>query len=154
MRITAFHLLTVLAGSILVAGCAGPEQKLGRGFENTIEFARLGDLRRSMEQATIFDPPGYGGMATGFIHGMDKSFERTGFGLYEMLTFPIPNHANGDYGPIYYVGALHNPDPVYPDSYTPDWLADTTVSPDTSLGFAGGDLSPFIPGSRFRIFDN
>jgi hypothetical protein len=24
---------------------------------------------------------------------------------------------------------------------------------DTNLGFSGGDVAPFIPGSRFRIFD-
>jgi hypothetical protein len=27
------------------------------------------------------------------------------------------------------------------------------TSPDTALGFGGGDLMPFIPGSRFHIFD-
>jgi hypothetical protein len=27
------------------------------------------------------------------------------------------------------------------------------MSPDTSLGFSGGDIIPFIPGSRFHIFD-
>ena len=25
---------------------------------------------------------------------------------------------------------------------------------DTYTGFSGGDVAPFIPGSRFRVFDN
>jgi hypothetical protein len=25
---------------------------------------------------------------------------------------------------------------------------------DTYMGFSGGDVAPFIPGSRFRVFDN
>lgn len=155
MRKKAFYLLSLVAVASIVAGCAGPEEKLGRGINNMTEFARLGELRRSMEQSAIFDTPGYGGVTTGIIHGFDRSFARTGVGLYEVLTFPIPNNFYGNYDPIFFgEGLLRSPDPVYPDSYTPDWLADTTLSPDTSLGFAGGDLAPFIPGSRFRVFDN
>ncbi len=66
-----------------------------------------------------------------------------------MVTAPIPNHSHGDYGPIFFPAGT-----VYPDSYRPDWLSDTTVQPDNALGFAGGDLAPFVPGSRFHIFDN
>ena len=43
--------------------------------------------------------------------------------------------------------------PVYPDSYTPNLIADPSFGPDASLGFSGGDVAPFIPGSRFRVFD-
>jgi putative exosortase-associated protein (TIGR04073 family) len=152
MRNKAFHFLSLIAVSSLVAGCAnpqGPEQKFGRGLNNLVEFARMGELRRSMEQAAIFDTPGYGSTTTGFFHGINRSFVRTGVGVYEVLTFPIPNGGNGDYGPIYRYG-----DPVYPDSYKPDWLSETTLHPDTSLGFSGGDIAPYLPGSRFRIFDN
>jgi putative exosortase-associated protein (TIGR04073 family) len=149
MRNKAFYFLSLIAVSSLVAGCAGPEQKLGRGMNNLVEFARMGELQRSMEQAAIFDTPGSGGITTGVIHGIDRSFARTGAGLYEVLTFPIPNGANGDYGPIF-----HPADPVYPDSYKPDWIAETMLEPDASLGFAGGDIAPYLPGSRFRIFDN
>lgn len=155
MRIKVVCFLSIAVISSFVVGCAGPEQKLGRGINNTVEFARLGELRRSMEQAEVFDTPGSGGVAAGFFHGIDRSFARTGAGLYEVVTFPIPNHKNGDYGPIFYShNALHTADPVYPDSYTPDWLADPTLQPDTALGFAGGDIAPWAPGSRFRIFDN
>ena len=94
MRNKAFYFLSLIAVSSLLAGCSspeGPQQKLGRGMNNLVEFARMGELRRSMEQAAIFDSPGYGGITTGVIHGINRSFARTGAGLYEVLTFPIPN---------------------------------------------------------------
>jgi putative exosortase-associated protein (TIGR04073 family) len=144
----SFVFLSLAAVSFVVAGCAGPEEKLGRGMNNLVEFGRLGEFRRSIEQASIFGAPA-DAPTTGLIHGINRTFERTFVGAYEVLTFPIPNHAPGDYGPV-----LFPSDPVYPDSYKPNWLADTTLSPDTSLEFSGGDLAPFIPGSRFRIFDN
>jgi putative exosortase-associated protein (TIGR04073 family) len=149
MRNKASYFLSLIAVAGLVAGCAGPEQKLGRGMNNLVEFARMGELRRSMEQAAIFDTPGYGGITTGIIHGIDRSFARTGVGLYEVLTFPIPNNFRGEYTPL-----ILPADPVYPDSYKPDWIADSMLEPDGSLGFAGGDIAPYLPGSRFHVFDN
>jgi putative exosortase-associated protein (TIGR04073 family) len=149
MRNKVVYFLSLLTVSTLLAGCAGPEQKFSRGLNNMVEFARMGELRRSMEQAAIFDAPGHGGITDGFFHGVNRSLERTGAGIYEVVTFPIPNGAYGDYRPIFHPG-----DPVYPDSYKPDWIADGMLSPDTSLGFAGGDVAPYLPGSRFRIFDN
>jgi len=140
--------LSLIGAVALVAGCAGPEQKLGRGMVNVMEFVRGGELRRSMEQTAIFGSPSQT-FTTGFIHGLDRTAARTGAGIYEIATFPIPNYRPGDYGPIY-----RPTDPVYPDSYKPSWLADTMFAPDTNLGFSGGDIAPFIPGSRFRIFDN
>jgi putative exosortase-associated protein (TIGR04073 family) len=152
MRAKAFCFLSLMTVCTLLAGCAGPqgpEQKLGRGLNNMVELARMGELQRSMEQAAIFDSPGFGGITTGFIHGVDRSFARTGAGLYEVLTFPIPNGPNGNYDPVF-----HPADPVYPDSYKPDWIAETMLQPDTSMGFSGGDIAPYLPGSRFHIFDN
>lgn len=140
--------LSLAAISFVVAGCEGPEEKLGRGLNNLAEFGRGGEFRRSFEQASIFGAPA-DGPTTGIIHGLDRTVERTFAGAYEVLTFPVPNHSPGNYGPVFFPA-----DPVYPDSYKPNWLADTTLSPDTSLGFSGGDLAPMIPGSRFRIFDN
>ena len=155
MRNKVLYFLSLVAVSALVAGCQGPTEKFSRGLNNTVEFARLGELQRSMEQASIFDTPGAGGVTYGFFRGINRSFERTGVGIYEMLTFPIPNGQNGDYHPIFYgEGYAHTPDPVYPDSYKPDWIADTFLEPDTSLGFAGGDIAPWSPGSRFHVFDN
>jgi hypothetical protein len=45
------------------------------------------------------------------------------------------------------------PSPVYPDSYTPNLVEDSSFATDTNLGFSGGDVNPLMPGSRFRIFD-
>lgn len=140
--------LSLLSLSFIIAGCAGPEQKFGRGINNMAEFARLGEIRRSIEQTAVFGSPDQE-YTTGFIHGFNRSLERTGVGVYEVLTFPIPNHPSGDYGPI-----MHPADPVYPASYKPNWMEDNIISADTSLGFSGGDVAPFMPGSRFRIFDN
>jgi len=155
MRNKAVYFLSLIAVVGLVAGCAGPEEKLGRGMNNLVEFARMGEIRRAMEQGAIFDTPGHGGITTGVLHGINRSFARTGAGLYEVLTFPIPNGRYGNYDPIFFgEGLLRSPDPVYPDSYKPDWIADGMLSPDTSLGFAGGDIAPWSPGSRFRVFDN
>ena len=140
-------LLPVAIVASLVIGCAGPEQKLVRGINNTTEFARGGEMRRAFEQSAIFGSPDQS-YTTGLIHGIDRTAVRTGAGLYEVVTFPIPNHSPMNYGPI-----ILPENPVYPDSYKPSYLADQIVSPDTSLGFGGGDILPMIPGSRFHIFD-
>jgi putative exosortase-associated protein (TIGR04073 family) len=124
------------------AGCAGPEQKLGRGFNNVTEFARMGEIRRSMEQTAIWEGNDQA-YATGLIRGVNRSVARTAVGAFEILSFPFP-----PFEPIFLPG-----DPVYPDSYAPGLLADPTFGPDAALGFSGGDVAPMIPGSRFRIFD-
>ena len=38
---------------LFAAGCTGPEQKLGRGLDNTFEIVRWGELRRSVEQNAV-----------------------------------------------------------------------------------------------------
>lgn len=148
MRIKSSVAITLLAAVALATGCAGPERKLGRGITNVTEFARGGEISRSVEQTAIFNSPEQG-YTTGFIHGFDRSVVRTLVGAYEIVTFPIPNASGKDYGPV-----LYPEDPVYPDSYRPGLVADSVFSPDTSLGFSGGDVFPLSPGSRFRIFDN
>lgn len=135
-------LITVAAACLLTAGCAGPERKLGRGVNNLTEFARMGELRRSIEQTALFEGPDTA-YTSGFIHGINRSLARTAVGVYEVVTFPIPS-----YDPI-----ILPAKPVYPDSYKPQMLADPLFSPDYNLGFAGGDVMPFVPGSRFGIFD-
>jgi len=47
------------------------EKKLGRGISNMAEFARLGEMRRSIEQTALFDQPG-GHYTTGFIRGLNR----------------------------------------------------------------------------------
>ncbi len=138
-------LAVVLGLGLLLPGCAGPERKLGRGVRNATEFARMGEIRRSMEQSSLWDGPDVG-YTTGVIKGFNKSIARTAIGAYEIVTFPIPS-----YDPI--ATNYLKPNPVYPDSYKPWLLADPIFGPDANLGFAGGDVAPFIPGSRFFIYD-
>jgi putative exosortase-associated protein (TIGR04073 family) len=140
-------IVSLLGAAALMTGCAGPESKLGRGVNNITEVFRMGEMRRSIEQAAVLDNPDLA-FTTGLFHGIDRTVERTGVGIYEVATFPFPNHSPMNYGPIF-----DPANPVYPDSYKPNYLADQILSPDTSLGFGGGDIAPMIPGSRFHIFD-
>ena len=144
MRKMIFPLVASLA-ALFAAGCAGPEQKLGRGLSNTFEIVRLGELRHSVEESAVFDTPGSG--YYGFIHGVDRSLERTGLGLYEVVTFPVPS-----YKPV--LTSSFSPDPVFPESYKPGLISDPMFDTVTYTGFSGGDVAPFIPGSRFQVFEN
>lgn len=137
-------LLLIASFAVLAfaTGCAGPERKLGRGVLNATEFARMGEIRRSMEQTALWDNTD-ATYTTGFFRGLNRSVIRTGVGLYEIVTFPIPS-----YDPVFLPE-----NPVYPDSYSPKLLADPTFGPDSALGFSGGDIAPMVPGSKFRIFD-
>ena len=141
-----FACLGILAcAALFAAGCAGPEQKFGRGLSNMGEIVRGNEMNRSVEQGGIF----YGtdvGMTTGFVQGFNRTMARTGVGLYEVITAPFP-----PYGPVCtnYLSAK----PAYPDSYRPSQWSGSTFGTDHSLGFSGGDVAPWFPGSRFRIFD-
>jgi putative exosortase-associated protein (TIGR04073 family) len=147
MRNLFSSIIPILGVAVLVSGCAGPEQKLGRGVSNMMEITRLGELRRSYEQTAVLVSPD-AAYTTGVIHGLNRTVERTAAGFYEVATFPFANHSPKNYGPIFLPE-----NPVEPDSYTPSWLSDQMTSPDTSLGYGGGDIMPFIPGSRFHVFD-
>jgi putative exosortase-associated protein (TIGR04073 family) len=127
-----------------VSGCANTEKKFGRGMSNTTEILRLGEWRRSVEQTALFDSP-EAGYTVGFVKGMSRTVARTGIGVYEVVTAPFP-----PYGPVF--TDYLSPTPVYPDSYKPGLVEDTTFATDTNLGFSGGDVLP-MAGSRFRIFD-
>ena len=143
IHIACLAVLVVLAG---MTGCAGPEKKLGRGIRNFTEIGRMGEMNREIEQTALWEEPETA-YTTGAIRGLNKSLLRTGLGLYEIATFPFPS---------YEPKLTHKVKPgvLYPDSYRPNLIEDSIFSPDTSLGFAGGDVAPFVPGSRFRIFDN
>jgi putative exosortase-associated protein (TIGR04073 family) len=164
MRIVGTLFVAGLA--LALTGCAGPERKLGRGLSNFAELARLGEVRRSIEQTVLWDAPS-AGIATGFLRGMNRTVTRTAVGFYEVATFPFP-----PYGPVLAPKHPLYPDPSvrtttnpwgglklterppHPDSYRPNLISDALFSTDSSLGFSGGDIAPIIPGSRFRIFDN
>jgi putative exosortase-associated protein (TIGR04073 family) len=155
MRISLSLSIASVAVGLLAVGCAGPEQKLGRGVSNLTEFARMGEMRRSVEQTSLWDGA-EAGYTTGFIRGLNRSVGRTLMGAFEVATFPIPSYDPILVRPPFY-DAYKKPEaivkPQYPDSYKPGLLADPLFSPDTALGFHGGDVLPFIPGSRYRIFD-
>src|SRR5271163_1957765 len=99
----ALPLLALIAlAAFFGFGCAGPENKLGRGLSNSYEIVRMGEMRRAYEQAVINDDGGLTkvdggyraysgtGYTTGIVRGFDRSITRTGLGLYEIITFPIP----------------------------------------------------------------
>jgi len=136
----------VALAAVFTSGCAGPETKLGRGMSDTLEVTRMGDLRRTVEQTTIFESPS-AGYTAGFIRGIDHTVARTAMGAYEIVTFPLP-----PYQPV--LTSYVKPGPLYPESYKPGRLSDGLFATDTYMGFSGGDVAPFIPGSRFRVFDN
>lgn len=142
MRKLISSAVAALAIGMFATGCAGPEQKLGRGINNVTELARMGEVRRSMEQTGIWEGTDKA-YTTGVIRGFNRSLARTAVGVYEIVTFPFPT-----YDPIFLPS-----EPVYPDSYSPGLIADPTFGPDVALGFSGGDVAPMIPGSRFRVFD-
>jgi len=145
MRNLLPFLATLVIAGALGSGCASAEKKLGRGMSNMAEFARLGEMRRSIEQTGLFEQPG-GHYATGFFKGLTKSFARTGVGIYEVVTAPLP-----PYDPVF--TDYLSPNPVYPDNYKPDIIDDSLFATDTYMGFSGGDVAPYIPGSRFKVFN-
>jgi len=144
MRKVIFLLAATVA--IALTGCTGPEHKLARGLDNTMELVRWGDLRQSVEQNAVFSSPDVT-YAYGTIHGFDQSLMRAGLGVYEVVTFPIPS-----YKPI--LTRVVPANTQYPDSYKPGVMSDSIFDTDTYTGYSGGDVAPFIPGSRFKIFDN
>ena len=145
MRKTFFLLTGMAMIGLFDSGCANVERKFGRGMMNTYEIVRGGEFRRTMEQTALFESPdtAYG---TGFVRGINRTFARTGIGIYEMVTAPFP-----PYDPVF--TDYFAPGPVYPDNYTPGLLEDSMFDSDAYVGFSGGDVAPMIPGSRFRIFD-
>ena len=145
MRKTLPLLALTALSALFATGCANTEQKFGRGLSNVFEAARLGEMRRSVEQTALFESP-EAGYTTGFFRGLNRSIARTGIGVYEMVTAPLP-----PYGPV--ATRYLTPNPVYPDNFTPGLVEDSLFATDTELGFSGVDVAPMVPGSRFRIFD-
>lgn len=159
--------LSFLAVGAVVAltGCAGPENKFGRGLNNMTEIVRGGEMSRSIEQTALWDGPS-SAATTGFARGLTRTVARTGIGVYEVVTFPFP-----PYGPVAtpksklypdpsvrttkpnYGGLTLSEKPVYPSSYEPGLTANSFWDTDNTLGFSGGEIAPIVPGSRFRVFD-
>ena len=115
-------------------------------MSNSFEIARMGEIRRSVEQTAVFDSPS-AGYTVGLIRGFDRTVARTALGVFEVVTFPLP-----PYQPR--VHQLRQARPRFPESYKPGRISEGLFDTDTYMGFSGGDVAPFIPGSRFRVFDN
>src|SRR4051794_177941 len=143
MRNSFLNLSALAAVATLATGCANVEQKFGRGLANTKEIVRGGEFRRTVEQSALFNSPEYT-YTTGAIQGFNRTLARTGIGIYEVLTAPFP-----PYGPV---ATRHfAPDPVYPDNFRPDIMADSMFESDTHIGFSGGSILPGVPGNRFSV---
>lgn len=145
MRKNLTFFAAVLLAGVLASGCANVERKFGRGMANTVEIFRGGEVRRTVEQTALTDGPDVA-YTTGFVRGINRTLARTGIGIYELVTAPFP-----PYDPVLtdYIA----PGVVYPDNYAPGLAEDSMFATDTNIGFSGGDVLPFAPGSRFRIFD-
>jgi putative exosortase-associated protein (TIGR04073 family) len=153
--------------ALFSVGCAGPENKLGRGIRNFSEFTRMGEFSRSVEQTALWDGPQHA-YTTGVIRGLSRTVARTAIGFAEIVTFPIPtpNYEPWLQGATVYpdpsVATLEYPwggmvmpdDALFPASYTPGLWDDGVFHPNTAIGFGGGDVAPFFPGSRFKVFDH
>ncbi|HTV40840.1 MAG TPA: exosortase system-associated protein, TIGR04073 family [Candidatus Sulfotelmatobacter sp.] len=135
--------LLVIAATF-TSGCAGPEEKLGRGIRNTCDIVRLSGLRRSMEQTTVWNSPAEG-VTTGVVKGVNLTLARTGVGLYEIVTFPFP-----PYHPV--CTKYLSPEPTYPDNYLVALPANPLYETTQQIGFSGGTLFGFVPGSQFQVF--
>jgi putative exosortase-associated protein (TIGR04073 family) len=153
-NVTPFLALIALA-ALFTSGCTedkfqrgmyNTEEKFGRGMRNTWEVVRMGEMRRSVEQTAVFDSPDLG-YTTGFVRGLNRTLTRTGVGVYEMVTAPFP-----PYHPV--LTRYITPEPAHPESYRASRVSSELFDTDTYMGFSGGDVAPFIPGSRFRVFDN
>jgi putative exosortase-associated protein (TIGR04073 family) len=148
MRKTLLLLALVGIAGTLLSGCAytnNVENKFGRGMANSFDVVRAGEFRRTMEQSGLFQGPDMA-YSTGFVRGVNRTLCRTGIGIFEVATAPIP--------PFHPLFTDHfAPGPVYPDNYTPGLIDDSMFATDTELGYSGGDILPFVPGSRFRVFD-
>lgn len=139
-------LLAVLGiAAVFASGCANVENKFGRGMNNSFDIVRGGEFRRTMEQTALFEGSDFA-YTTGFVHGVDRTLARTGIGIYEVVTAPFP-----PYHPVF--TDHFAPGSVYPDNYKPGLVADSMFATDTELGYGGGDVFPFLPGCRFRVFD-
>jgi putative exosortase-associated protein (TIGR04073 family) len=129
----------------LVSGCSNMERKFGRGISNSCEIVRMGELRRSMEQTSLFESPEVG-YTTGLVKGINRTLGRTGLGLYEVVTFPFP-----PYHPV--MTDTFAPGPVYPDTQPTGLPEDSAFATDSYVGFSGGKIAGFVPGNTFRVFE-
>jgi putative exosortase-associated protein (TIGR04073 family) len=153
--------LLALGAVAALAGCTGPENKFGRGMANMTEIVRGGEMSRAKEQTELWDGSTLG--PTAFARGFTRTMARTGIGIYEVVTFPLP-----PYGPVLAPKGPLYPDPsvrnrkspwggmelpehtVSPDSYRSAFPGGSIFETDHSLGFSGGEIFPVYPFGKFN----
>lgn len=163
----AAPVLSLALGALVLAGCAGPERKLGRGLSNVTEFARMGEMSRSIEQTSLWDGPERA-YTTGVVRGFNRSLARTAIGAFEVVTFAIPTPTydamftpKGPLVPDYSIatynenwGGLALPeDAGSPDSYQQIFSSDPAMDPSAQLGVTSGEILGGFPLGRFRVND-
>lgn len=161
----ALPVLALGLGALVFTGCAGPERKLGRGLHNVTEFARMGELSRSVEQTSLWEGPEHA-YTTGVVRGFNRSLARTLIGAFEVATFPIPTPTydamftpKGPLVPDYSIatynenwGGLALPEKAgSPDSYTQMLSALPEMDTSSQLGVTSGEVLPGFFGGRFRV---
>lgn len=152
-------MLALTVAATLLTGCGGVERKLGRGMNNSMELFRGGEMRRSIEQAGLWEGSD-AAFSTGLVRGMGRTMARTAVGFSEVLTAPFPPYAPYFFPDKWFRdpntklrAEAFSVNPVYPDAYQPRLFSDTIFHTDSRIGFSGGEVIPIVPGSRFRIFE-
>ena len=134
-------------------------------MNNITEIVRGGEMQRSIEQTTLWDGT-MQGSTVGWARGFTRTMARTGIGLYEVVTFPLPPYRpvmvqKGPFYPDASVATRKSPwgglelseKPVFPSSYAPGLPGNGRFGTDTRLGMSGGDVAPGFPGSRFSVLE-
>ncbi|MBI3002244.1 MAG: exosortase system-associated protein, TIGR04073 family [candidate division NC10 bacterium] len=83
-------------GAASVDGVSGPWEKAGRGLSN-VTLGFLVEWPKTVVMETEAHGPAFG-MTVGLIKGMGLGVGRTLLGVYELVTFPLPN--GSDYEPV------------------------------------------------------
>ena len=108
----------------------------------------MGEMQHSVEQNAVFDPPAR--HATGLIHGFDQSVYRHRAGRLSDRHFPGRQPADANQLRAETHSARER---LIRTATIRDCRLSRTFQTDTYTGFSGGDIVPFIPGSRFSVFD-
>lgn len=107
-------MIALTVAATVLTGCGGVERKLGRGMNNSMEIFRGGELRRSIEQAGLWDGAD-AAFSTGLVRGMGRTMARTAVGFSEIITAPsrptprIPSRRNGSATPATSFAASRSP---------------------------------------------
>lgn len=161
----AAPVVAIALGALVFTGCAGPERKLGRGLHNVTEFARFGEISRSVEQTALWEGPELA-YTTGVVRGFSRSLARTAIGAFEVATFPIPTPTydamftpKGPLVPDYSIanynenwGGMALPEKAgAPDSYKQIFSALPEMDTSGQLGVTSGEVAPGFWSGRFRV---